>query len=62
MNARTRIFAPLFAVALVTGAAAWIASAHADTASRAGSEAYEYDYLPSQLVQPAAYGEHVETL
>lgn len=63
MNTSTRIFAPLFAIALLAGCLGWIASARADAATRAEIEtAYEYDYLPSQLVDPAAaYGEHIET-
>ena len=63
MNKATRIFAPLFALALVTVGSAWIASGPADAAGQAmESEAYEYDYLPSQLVDPTgAYGEHIET-
>lgn len=63
MNTSTRFFAVFFAVALLSGGLAGIASARADAASRAEIEgAYEYDYLPSQLVDPAAaYGEHIET-
>lgn len=63
MNKTTRIFAPLFAFVILSGGGAWFASAHADGDRQASIEApaYEYDYLPSQLVGPAGYGEHVET-
>jgi hypothetical protein len=63
MNASIRIFAPFFAAALLMGGAAWIASARADAASRVEIEsAYEYDYLPWQLVDPTGgYAEHIET-
>ena len=64
MNTIPRILAPLFAVVILTGGGAWFASARADAANGSAieSDAYEYDYLPSQLVDPArAYGEHIET-
>lgn len=62
MNAKTRIIAPLFAAALLMGAAAWIASARAGVESYVETEAYEYDYLPWQLVDPTGeYAEHIET-
>jgi hypothetical protein len=63
MNTSTRIFAPLFAVMILSGGAAWLASARADAASAAVEiDAYEYDQLPWQLVDPMGeYAEHVET-
>jgi hypothetical protein len=66
MKTSTRIFAPLFALVILTGGSAWLASARADAASAASaaveSDAYEYDYLPWQLVDPTGeYAEHIET-
>ena len=63
MNTSTRIFAPLLAVVIFTLGAAWLASARADAASAAvDNSAYEYDYLPWQLVDPTGeYAEHIET-
>jgi len=59
----TRILAPLFAFVVLTGGGAWLASPHAGASRHAAAESadYEHDYLPSQLVNPAAYGEQIET-
>ena len=63
MKSSSRILTSLFAFVVLTGGGAWFASPHAGASRDAATEsaAYEYDYLPSQLVSPSAYGEQIET-
>ena len=63
MKTSSRMLAPLFAFVVLTGGSAWLASPYAGASRQAAAESadYEYDYLPSQLVNPAAYGEQIET-